>query len=48
LFGRYVSSVQNTEVVTADVGLVKVWNGALTLAQIQAEHATYKTRFGYP
>ena len=48
LFGRYVSGVQNTEVVTADVGLVKVWDGALTLAQVQAEHAAYKTRFGYP
>ena len=47
LFGRYASAVQNIEVVTADVGLVKVWDGALTLAQIQAEHATYKTRFGY-
>jgi hypothetical protein len=47
LFGRYVSGVQNTEVVTADVGLVKVWDGALTLAQVQAEHAAYKTRFGY-
>jgi hypothetical protein len=47
LFGRYVSGVQNVEVVTADVGLVKVWDGALTLAQIQAQHAAYKTRFGY-
>jgi hypothetical protein len=47
LFGRFVSSVQNTEVVTADVGLVKVWDGALTLAEIQAQHAAYKTRFGY-
>jgi hypothetical protein len=47
LFGRFVSSVQNTEVVTADVGLVKVWDGALTLAEIQAQHATYAARFGY-
>jgi len=47
LFGRFVSTVQNTEVVTADVGLVKVWDGALTLAEIQAQHAAYKTRFGY-
>ena len=47
LFGRFVSSVQNTEVVTADVGLVKVWDGALTLAQIQAQHEAYRTRFGY-
>ena len=47
LFGRYVSGVQNVEVVTADVGLVKIWDGSLTLAQIQAQHAAYKTRFGY-
>ena len=47
LFGRFVSGVQNTEVVTADVGLVKVWDGALTLAQIQAQHEAYRTRFGY-
>lgn len=33
--------------VDADVGFVKVWNKELTLAEIQAEHATYKTRFGY-
>lgn len=47
LFGRFSTSTTNVENVTADVGLVKLWNGALTLAQIQAEHATYKTRFGY-
>lgn len=47
LFGRFVNSTTNTEVVTADVGLVKVWDGALTLAEIQAQHAAYKTRFGY-
>ena len=33
--------------VDADIGFVKVWNSELTLAQIQAEHATYKARFGY-
>jgi hypothetical protein len=47
LFGRFSTTTTNVENVTADVGLVKLWNGALTLAQIQAEHATYKTRFGY-
>jgi hypothetical protein len=30
-----------------DIGVVKVWDGALTLAQIQTEYANYKTRFGY-
>jgi hypothetical protein len=47
LFGRYTSASVSSEQVDADVGFVKVWNGELTLAQIQAEHATYKTRFGY-
>jgi hypothetical protein len=47
LFGRYSTSTTIVEQVTADVGLVKVWDGALTLSQIQAEHAAYKTRFGY-
>jgi len=47
LFGRFVNSTTITEQVDADVGFVKVWNSELTLAQIQAEHATYKTRFGY-
>jgi len=45
--GRFVNSTTNSEQVDADVGFVKVWNSELTLAQIQAEHATYKTRFGY-
>lgn len=47
LFGRYGNATSNVEVVTADVGLVKVWSKALSLAEIQAEHAAYKTRFGY-
>jgi hypothetical protein len=47
LWGRYSNATTNSEQVDADIGFVKVWNGALTLAQVQAEHATYKTRFGY-
>jgi hypothetical protein len=47
LFGRFVSSTSSTEPVTADVGFVKVYNGVLTLAEIQSLHSTYKTRFGY-
>jgi hypothetical protein len=47
LFGRYASATTISEPVTADVGLVKIWDGALTLSLIQAEHAAYKTRFGY-
>lgn len=44
---RLFSRESNSEQVDADIGFVKVWDGALTLAQIQAEHAAYKTRFGY-
>jgi len=47
LFGRFVNATTNQEQVDADVGFVKVWNKELTLAEIQAEHAVYKTRFGY-
>jgi len=47
LFGRFVNSTTSTEQVDADVGFVKVWNKELSLAEIQAEHAAYKTRFGY-
>jgi hypothetical protein len=47
LFGRFVNSTTSTEEVDADVGFVKVWNKELSLAEIQAEHAAYKTRFGY-
>jgi len=47
LFGRFVNTTTSSEPVTGDVGFVKVWNGELTLGQIQAQHALYKTRFGY-
>jgi hypothetical protein len=47
LFGRYLDAVTSSEVPTADVGLVKVWSGVLSLSDIQAQWSTYKTRFGY-
>lgn len=47
LFGRYVNSTTSSEVPTADVGLVKVWDGVLTLSEIQGQWSAYKTRFGY-
>jgi hypothetical protein len=47
LWGRFSNTTTNSEQVDADIGFVKVWNGALTLAEIQAQHAAYKTRFGY-
>jgi hypothetical protein len=47
LFGRYSTASASTEQVDADIGFVRVWNKELSLAEIQAEHAAYKTRFGY-
>ena len=47
LFSRFFNTTTSTEQVDADVGFVKVWDKELSLAEIQAEHATYKTRFGY-
>jgi hypothetical protein len=47
LFGRFANATTLTEPVTADVGLVKIWDGALTLAQIQTQWSAYNTRFGY-
>ena len=47
LFGRFVNATTSSEQVDADVGFVKVWNGELTLAEIQAQYAAYSARFGY-
>ena len=47
LFGRYDSPTSSSEVPTSDVGLVKLWDGVLSLAAIQAQYNTYKTRCGY-
>jgi hypothetical protein len=44
---RLFSRASGSEVQTASIGFVKVWNGILSLSQIQAQHALYKTRFGY-
>ena len=47
LWGRFVNSTTSSEQVDADIGFVKIWNKELSLTEIQAEHAAYKTRFGY-
>jgi hypothetical protein len=44
---RLFSRSSGSEVQTASIGFVKVWDGVLSLSQIQAQHALYKTRFGY-
>jgi len=45
---RLFSRSSGSEVQTADIGFVKVYNGVLDLATIRAQYATYKARFGYP
>ena len=47
LFGRFATSISDSEPVTGDVAFVKVYNGVLTLADIQTLHAAYKSRVGY-
>lgn len=44
---RLFSRSSGTEVQSGNIAFVKVYNGILTLADIQSLHATYKTRFGY-
>ena len=44
---RMFSRSAGSEVQTADIGFVKVYNGVLTLAEIQSLYATYAARFGY-
>ena len=44
---RFFSRAAATEVQTGNIAFVKVYNGVLTLSDIQSLHATYKTRFGY-
>ena len=43
IFNRSTAS----ETQSGNVAFVKVYNGVLTLSEIQALHATYKARFGY-
>jgi hypothetical protein len=47
LFGRFSTSILSNEPVSGDVAFVKVYDGALTLADIQTLHAAYKSRVGY-
>jgi hypothetical protein len=44
---RLFSRSAGSEVQTADIGFVKVYNGVLDLATIQSQYATYAARFGY-
>ena len=44
---RLFSRAAGTEQATADVGLIQVYNGELSLTDIQTLWTQYKTRFGY-
>jgi hypothetical protein len=44
---RLFSRAAGTEVQSGNIAFVKVYNGVLSLADIQSLHATYKARFGY-
>jgi hypothetical protein len=44
---RMFSRSSGSEVQSGNIAFVKVYNGVLTLAEIQAQHAEYKARFGY-
>jgi len=44
---RLFSRSAGSEVQTADIGFVKVYNGVLDLATIQSQYTTYAARFGY-
>ena len=44
---RMWSRSAGSEVQTANIGFIKVYNGVLDLATIQSQYATYASRFGY-
>ena len=44
---RMFSRSAGSEVQSGNIAFVKVYNGVLTLANVQSLYATYKTRFGY-
>ena len=44
---RLFSRSSGSEVQSGNIGFVKVYDGVLSLTNIQSLHATYKARFGY-
>ena len=44
---RMFSRAAGSEVQTGNIGFIKVYDGVLSLANVQSLYATYKTRFGY-
>jgi hypothetical protein len=41
------SKSDGNECAAGDIGMVKVWTGVLSTAQMQTEYNAYKARFGY-
>jgi len=44
---RLFAKSDGNECAPGDIGFVKVWDGVLSLSEIQTQYALYKTRFGY-
>jgi hypothetical protein len=44
---KLYSKSDGNECAAGDIGMVKVWTGVLSTAQMQAQYAAYKARFGY-
>jgi hypothetical protein len=44
---RLFSRSSGSEAQTGDIGFVKVYNGVLTLSDVQLLYSQYKARFGY-
>ena len=44
---KLYSKSDGNECAAGNIGMVKVWTGVLSTAQMQAQYAAYKARFGY-
>jgi hypothetical protein len=44
---KLFSKADGNECAAGDIGVIRVWDGAMTTAQMQAEWAAFHTRFGY-
>ena len=44
---KLYSKSDGNECAAGDIGVIKVWTGVLSTAQMQSEYNAYKTRFGY-
>ena len=44
---KLFSKADGNECAAGDIGVIRVWDGAMTIAQMQAEWSAFHTRFGY-